>query len=116
MTADKYISEEKSSTVLQAFLDLFTYPVWISDENGSTLLNTAAKDLISNGFKINRGAELKDNSICSHKGKKFTFRKQAMNHGTDFCLYELKDVDESVMRIKASSDRLSAVLDKYSKI
>jgi hypothetical protein len=101
---------ERSSDLLQAFLDLFPHPAWISDAETPLMLNEAARAMVSQGFSLS--STKTRHGVISHRGKRFLVQQREMNHGTNCQFFELTDEDEPVNRMRALSERMSQVLDR----
>ncbi len=44
--------QPKSDAILQAFMDSFTFPLWLVDSNHNILMNEYALELSNSGFDI----------------------------------------------------------------
>jgi hypothetical protein len=113
---------ERSTEILQAFLDMYTYPVWISDETGTLLMNGPASSIFVSGTK---NPALSSRSL-TFKGRRYQIHSREMNHGTGCRLNELRDFDggvrqvrdfdDGVRQLRESTNQLAALLDARAKI
>lgn len=103
-------SAEKSALILQAFLDMFQHPVWITDSDGNLLMNEQAQTLVAQGFNPRDAAKTPHEVVV--KGEPFRLDKREMNHGTGCLLHELRASDKDYFqRLRDSTGRLSAMLE-----
>lgn len=92
--------------LLQACLDVYHHPAWISDQFGSIIaMNCLAEELNLSDLYLN---ELQ----VTIKNKKFKYSQRELNHGTNCFLNELEDEEEVNTRLQESVNRLAAALDK----
>lgn len=96
--------------LLQACLDVYTYPVWITDESGEILANNAqATGLMS---QITKSTCVDNPNTVHVKGQKWHYEQHELNHGTGCFLNELNEFDEPDRRLKDSINKLEAALQK----
>ena len=92
--------------LLQACLDVYHHPAWISDQFGSIIAsNCLAEEININELDLSK-------VIIRIKNKKFKYTQRELNHGTNCYLNELEDEEESNLRLQESVERLAAALDK----
>lgn len=107
--------DDTSQLVLEATLDSFGFPAWISDDSGEPkFLNCYAKNIYKKLLNINNSNyhENFDSRTIAVDGVNFYWCKKALNHGTNYVLNELRELDE-LTRIKRSNDALDFALNKY---
>ena len=92
--------------LLQACLDVYHHPAWITDQFGSVVATNCLAEQINL-------SELDLNKISLKiKNKKFRYSQRELNHGTNCYLNELEDEEELNTRLQDSVNRLAAALDK----
>ena len=72
-----------------------------------------AKELYDKGFDVPGYSSRTKNGSTStffHKGKKYFINKKDMNHGTKSFLCTIELEDETILKLKKSSDKLKEVL------
>lgn len=92
--------------LLQACLDMYHHPAWISDQFGSVIaMNCIAEEININDLDLNK-VQIKI------KNKKFRYSQRELNHGTNCYLNELENEEELNHRLQESVNKLAAALDK----
>ncbi len=92
--------------LLQACLDMYHHPAWISDQFGAIVaMNCLAEELQINDLDL-------DKVHIKVKNKKFRYSQKELNHGTNCFLNELEDEEQIDNRLIESVNRLGAALDK----
>lgn len=106
---------QNPSRLLVAFMDSINEPVCIVDNSGNCILNQTAKKFQNDGLDMqNHVKKLKDNSsvLITHQGKKYNLHKKDINHGTNSFVCTLKQEDEIITRLTASSNKLRKILNE----
>jgi hypothetical protein len=101
------------SKLLMGLLDTFINPTCIVDECNNCIMNESAKELYDKGFDIpSYTFRTKNGSTATffHKGKKYFINKKDINHGTKSFLCTIELEDETILKLKKSSDKLKEVL------
>lgn len=101
------------SKLLMGILDTFVTPTCIVDDFSNCIMNESAKCLYEKGFDVpGFSSRTKNNSTSTffHKGKKYFINKKDINHGTKSFLCTIELEDETIVKLKKSSDKLKEVL------
>ena len=100
--------------ILQAFLDLSDHPAWVTDGEGTLVMNVKAKELTQQGLTLARLCDASPgHAAYSHALRGASLTKRDLNHGTGCTLYELKHMEEPTRRVRESAIRLAAALEQY---
>jgi hypothetical protein len=76
--------------LLQACLDVYHHPAWISDQFGSLIAsNCLAEEINIHELDLSK-------VIIKIKNKKFKYTQKELNHGTNCYLNELEDEEETI--------------------
>ena len=105
------IIADQSQKLVQAILDLYTHPAWITNADGIVLLNASAQEFENQGVSL-RQMKSKNGTYVSVKGQRFRFVRSDMNHGTDCLLHELQETDDATSRLKVSTQQLASLLSQ----
>ena len=105
-----------SALVLEATLDSFDYPIWISDDSGSPqFLNRYAQNIVDKIRTLSQSNE--SMSTILFDGISFSWITRPLNHGTNYFIHELKEiekfkqVDEIVSKLQLASIRLEKAIE-----
>jgi hypothetical protein len=101
------------SKLLMGILDTFIAPTCIVDDHNNCIMNELAKELYDKGFDVpGYSSRTKNGSTATffHKGKKYFINKKDINHGTKSFLCTIELEDETILKLKKSSDKLKEVL------
>lgn len=104
---------DNPSQLLIAVLDSMSEPTCLVDDNGKTILNEQAKNLKKNGFDIttiSKNLKINSSQTVIHQGVHYNIEKKDINHGTKSCVCKAVPVDDTIIRLTKSSEKLKKVL------
>lgn len=104
---------ENYRPMLQAMLDNYQYPVWITDESGLSLKNQPARDLEKQGFNLNQSTSslpFNECSILRFKGKDISVKKSYIRPDSNIVIHEVIVETAITARLKESTLRLRTAL------
>jgi hypothetical protein len=102
------------SKLLMGLLDTFDSPTCIIDEKCNILMNESAKEMYETGFDlINFTIKTKCGkpSYYYYQGNKYSIIKKDINHGTKSFICTIEQEDDTISKLKKSSDKLKEVLN-----
>ena len=99
-----------AEAILQAMLDMFEHPVWITDGEGNITMNDHARRLTALGFELQGVSQ----SSITLRGKRYAVHRRAMNRGTGCTLLEMRSLDDQSRRLRESTQRLDAALAQHA--
>ncbi len=106
---------ENYRPMLQAMLDNFQHPVWITDDSGMVLKNQPAKDLERQGFNLfqtTSNLPFNECAMLRFKNKDISAKKSSLNFGTNsnVVIHEVTVETAVTARLKESTIRLRTAL------
>jgi hypothetical protein len=104
---------ENYRPMLQAMLDSFQHPVWITDESGLCFRNQPARDLEKQGFHLSQHVNdlpFNESAIVRFKGRDLSIKKSYMRHDSNIVIHEAVFETAITARLKESTIRLRTAL------
>lgn len=101
--------------ILQAFLDTFSYPVWIADENGAVCMNEMAQSMVRQDASLAQTGQLVapgETRKVTVSGKRYSLNKRDINHGTNCMLLEMHAEEDAANRLRESTKKLKRALTR----
>ena len=102
-----------NSNLLYACLDIYNYPVWITDKYNNIIIKNSHAEYLFNSENL---SELNHDQFCQLSGRMWLYLKTELNHDTGCFLNTLKEKDELHFRIEYSTNMLAIALKKRDAI
>jgi hypothetical protein len=104
---------ENYRPMLQAMLDSFQHPVWITDESGLCFRNQPARDLEKQGFQLSQNTTdlpFNESLMVRFKGRDLSIKKSHMRPDSNIVIHEAIFETAITARLKESTMRLRSAL------